>query len=67
MPIAAIFWLLENIRQSIEREFIKYIYIIIYILLRISIYSLFSRENWYQGLWSLFFMQLIVDLFTFSC
>ena len=59
MQIAAIFGLLEKIRPTIERE---YIYIYIYILLRICMYSLFSRENWEF----LFFMQSIVDLFTFS-
>ena len=29
--------------------------------------SLLSHESWDQRLWSLFFMQSIVDLFTFSC
>ena len=40
-----IFWLLEMIRPTMEREYIKYIYI----LLRICIHSLLSRENWDTG------------------
>ena len=46
MPIAAIFGLLEKIRPTIEREYI-------YILLRICIYSLFSRENWKSLLYAI--------------
>ena len=49
MPIAATIWLLEKIRPAIERQYIYY--------------SL--CDNWDQGLWILFFMQSIMDLFTF--
>ena len=48
MPITAIFWLLEKIRPTIERE-----YIYNYILLRICIYSLFSHENWESLLYAI--------------
>ena len=56
MPIAGIFGLLEKIRPTIEKEYI------------------YSIENMYICILSfpvktgsLFFMQSIVDLFTFSC
>ena len=65
MPIAATFWLLEKIRSAIERQ---YIYVCIYIYIKCSyiyLYIILSVITGIRDYGVSFFMQSIMDLFTF--